>query len=80
MVYKKSHPPNNKPRPRFASPAVLDDTAAPVEAATLLVALAAFDVADPDPDPELWEAVPEAAGAEEAGKRQSANTLDSNGW
>jgi hypothetical protein len=48
MIYKKSHPPNNKPRPRFASPAVLDNTAAPVEAATLLVALAALDVADPE--------------------------------
>lgn len=48
MIYKKSHPLNNKPRPRFASPAVLDNTAAPVEAAALLVALAALDVADPE--------------------------------
>lgn len=63
-IYKKSHPPNNNPSPRFVTPKVLEDTAAPVEAATLLVALAAFDVADPDP--ELWEAVPEAAEAEEA--------------
>jgi hypothetical protein len=61
-IHKKYHPPNNKPIPIFASPTVFREVAAPVDATIVCVALAEPVVADP----ELREAVPEAAEEEEA--------------
>jgi hypothetical protein len=61
-IYKRYHPPNNKPSPMFASPTVFKEQAAPVDATILRVALADPEVADP----ELREDVPEAGEAEEA--------------
>lgn len=78
MIYKRNHPPNNKPNPRFANSRVLDDIAAPVETATLLVALAGLEVADPEP--ELREAVPEAAEAEEAVENRQYISRKNRNW
>jgi hypothetical protein len=61
IIYKKYHPPNNKPNPIFTSPTVFREEAAPVDATILRVALAELEVADP----ELRDAVPAAAEAEE---------------
>jgi hypothetical protein len=72
-VHKKYHPPANKPSPMFASSTVFREAAAPVDATMLCVALADPEVADP----ELREAVPEAAEEEEANDTRS---VYGSGW
>jgi hypothetical protein len=71
-IHKKYHPPANKPNPTFASPTVFRETAAPVDATILCVALADPVVADP----ELREAVPEAAEEAEAIDKRSVCCSD----